>query len=218
MGCLQATAGADIVMLDNRSPGELADMAKALKTEFPSLIIEGSGVSATCARAAVVVRSYSHHAMALCRASRQPRLLSTFHPTLTCCPWANSHKACDDCFLLFTTRCMFTVQCFPWLCRLYNGGSFPQAATPRLCRQVNHPSEPLCAGVITLRLLFTFQFDFTLSHLRITSRHRIIASLVEGCARRGLHGLHLRTEFTPAQFPASHQLHVQHFVRVIHGA
>ena len=58
MGCLQATAGADIVMLDNRSPGELADMAKALKTEFPSLIIEGSGVSATCARAAFVVRSY----------------------------------------------------------------------------------------------------------------------------------------------------------------
>lgn len=38
-----AAAGADIVMLDNLRPQELHDAARALKVEFPSLLIEASG-------------------------------------------------------------------------------------------------------------------------------------------------------------------------------
>lgn len=38
-----ATAGADIVMLDNFEPGALHSAAAALKKEFPRLLIEGSG-------------------------------------------------------------------------------------------------------------------------------------------------------------------------------
>ncbi len=41
----QAKAGADIVMLDNYSPPELALDAKKLKDAFPHIIIEASGVS-----------------------------------------------------------------------------------------------------------------------------------------------------------------------------
>ena len=39
-----ASAGADIVMLDNYTPERLAVDAGALKTEFPHVIVEGSGV------------------------------------------------------------------------------------------------------------------------------------------------------------------------------
>lgn len=46
-----ASVGADIVMLDNYSPERLREDAAALKAEFPSLIIEGSGVGAVaCVR------------------------------------------------------------------------------------------------------------------------------------------------------------------------
>ncbi|KAM9792573.1 nicotinate-nucleotide pyrophosphorylase [carboxylating]-like [Neosynchiropus ocellatus] len=38
-----ATAGADIVMLDNIGPEELQAAARALKQEFPSLLVEASG-------------------------------------------------------------------------------------------------------------------------------------------------------------------------------
>ncbi len=42
---VQAAAGAEIVMLDNQLPSELATMAASLKAEYPAVIIEGSGVS-----------------------------------------------------------------------------------------------------------------------------------------------------------------------------
>jgi nicotinate-nucleotide pyrophosphorylase len=41
---VQATAGADVVMLDNYSPEALAEDAKKLKGDHPRVLVEASGV------------------------------------------------------------------------------------------------------------------------------------------------------------------------------
>jgi nicotinate-nucleotide pyrophosphorylase (carboxylating) len=41
--CEAAAAGAEIVMLDNRGPDELKDMARRVKEAFPHLTVEASG-------------------------------------------------------------------------------------------------------------------------------------------------------------------------------
>lgn len=38
-----ATAGADIVMLDNMTPNQIKTESKRIKAEFPKLILEASG-------------------------------------------------------------------------------------------------------------------------------------------------------------------------------